>query len=312
MNCVYRTLLATVAVAFSGVTASAETITVCASGCDYTSINAAIDAASNGDVIQLAAETYFEGEQIDTLGKAIMLRGVLDKAGEPASVLDGAGTHRVLLCQNGESEGIVFKQLVIKNGFAENGGGMYVGGGSRPLLLNCRFVGNHAADEGGGMFNASSPMLVDCVLQGNSAGFVGGGMYNWGSGSSPTLTRCVVVDNSAVSVGGGIANLNINSPTWTALSCCLICDNEPSQIYKAWTDGGGNCVNDSCEECGPPPSACPSDLDQNCRVDASDLGLLIAAWNSDGANVQGSDINCDGIVNAADLGLLIGAWGPCQ
>ena len=87
----YRTLLAAVALAVSSVTASAETITVCASGCDYTSINAAIGAASDGDVIQLAAETYFEGEQIDTLGKAITLRGVLDKAGEPASVLDGAG-----------------------------------------------------------------------------------------------------------------------------------------------------------------------------------------------------------------------------
>ena len=89
MNCMYRTLLATVALALSSVTASAETITVCASGCDYTSINAAISAASNGDVIQLAAETYFEGEQIDTLGKAITLRGATNKSGEPASILDG-------------------------------------------------------------------------------------------------------------------------------------------------------------------------------------------------------------------------------
>ena len=96
MNHMYRTLLAAVALAFSGVAASAETITVCASGCDDTSINAAIIAASDGDVIQLAAETYFEGSQIDTLGKAITLRGVLDKAGDPASVLDGADTHRVI------------------------------------------------------------------------------------------------------------------------------------------------------------------------------------------------------------------------
>lgn len=40
---------------------SAETITVCAKGCDHTSINAAITVASDGDVIQLAAETYREG-----------------------------------------------------------------------------------------------------------------------------------------------------------------------------------------------------------------------------------------------------------
>ena len=57
---------------------------------------------------------------------------------------------------------------------------------------------------------------------------------------------------------------------------------------------------------------CPGDLDQNGEVDASDLGLLIAAWNTDGSIVEGSDLKGDGIVCAADLGLLIGAWGPCQ
>ena len=68
--------LTIVALAASGLfaattTATAETITVCANGCDYTSINDAIDASSDGDVIQLAAETYFEGEQIDTDGKVV-------------------------------------------------------------------------------------------------------------------------------------------------------------------------------------------------------------------------------------------------
>ena len=56
--------------------ATADTITVCASGCDHTSINAAIDAASDGDVLQLSAETYTEGTTIDTDGKAITILGV--------------------------------------------------------------------------------------------------------------------------------------------------------------------------------------------------------------------------------------------
>ena len=63
MKHMYRMLFATVALAFLSVTASASTITVGASGCDDTSINAAISAASGGDVIHLSAETYFEGEQ---------------------------------------------------------------------------------------------------------------------------------------------------------------------------------------------------------------------------------------------------------
>ncbi len=94
INDILRTLPALLFLAVSSLAAAAEAITVCADGCDYTSINAAIATARDGDVIQLAAETYFEGEQIDTLGKAVTLRGSLDKAGEPASVLDGAGKHR--------------------------------------------------------------------------------------------------------------------------------------------------------------------------------------------------------------------------
>ena len=64
----------TVALAGIGLLASAtvaDTLTVCASGCQYTSINAAIDAATNGDVIVLSAETYAEGDVIDTDGTAV-------------------------------------------------------------------------------------------------------------------------------------------------------------------------------------------------------------------------------------------------
>ncbi|MDC0991994.1 hypothetical protein OAR33_00300 [bacterium] len=169
---IYRTLLSTVALAISSVTASAETITVCASGCDYTSINAAIAVASDGDVIQLAAETYFEGEQIDTLGKAITLRGVLDKAGEPASVLDGAGTHRVLICERGETNTTSFENLFVQNG--------------------------SAADYGGGSRNqASSPRFSKCNFRNNASVFYGGGMYN-GNGSSPVVVSCVFLKITAI------------------------------------------------------------------------------------------------------------------
>ncbi|MCP3936232.1 MAG: hypothetical protein GY708_12770, partial [Actinomycetia bacterium] len=140
--------------------ATAETITVCANGCDYTSINDAIEDSSNGDVIQLAAETYFEGEEIDPGGKAITLRGVLNKAGEPASVLDGAGAHRVLVCQSGEASATSFENLVIQNGSDEDGGGMF-NEGSSPILTNCTFMNNSADEDGGGMYNneESSPTL---------------------------------------------------------------------------------------------------------------------------------------------------------
>ena len=247
MNCMYRTLLATVALAFSSVTASADTITVCADGCDYTSINAAIAAASDGDVIQLSAETYFEGSQIDTLGKAITLRGVLYKAGEPASVLDGAGTHRVLICQSGEGAGTIFERLVIRNGLASgnfpdgNGGGM-LNQFSNPTLTNCTFTGNSATYQGGGMYNSySSPTMTDCTFTGNSADD-GGGMFN-NSSSSPTLTDCTFADNSA-DFGGGMYNNSSNS----TLTACTLCGNAPTQVFGGFTDLGGNCLAYSCDD----------------------------------------------------------------
>jgi len=39
---------------------SGATYTVCGSGCDFTSIQAAVDAASNGDTINVGAGTYNE------------------------------------------------------------------------------------------------------------------------------------------------------------------------------------------------------------------------------------------------------------
>jgi formylglycine-generating enzyme required for sulfatase activity len=46
-------------------------------------------------------------------------------------------------------------------------------------------------------------------------------------------------------------------------------------------------------------------------VNGADLGLVLAAWGSDGSDEPGSDINADGLVNGADLAFVIGAFGPC-
>ena len=84
-------LAATGLFAFTTSVVTAETITVCASGCDHTSMISAVLAAADGDVIQLSAETYAEGATIDSLGKAITLRGATDKAGSPVTILEGGG-----------------------------------------------------------------------------------------------------------------------------------------------------------------------------------------------------------------------------
>ena len=87
---------------------------------DQATIKAAIDAAVNGDVIQLEADTYYEGEVLSTQGKAITIRGVEGSDGTPLSIIDGANTHRVLQCTNNETDTTVFENLVIQNGYNSN------------------------------------------------------------------------------------------------------------------------------------------------------------------------------------------------
>ena len=61
----------------------------------------------------------------------------------------------------------------------------------------------------------------------------------------------------------------------------------------------------------PAMAQCPGDITGNGMVNGADLGLVLAAWGSDGTDEPGSDINADGLVNGADLAFVIGAFGPC-
>ena len=89
------------------------------------------------------------------------------------------------------------------------------------------------------------------------------------------------------------------------------CNNDGIVDYGQILDGtfpdtNLNGVPDECEN-----SICVGDITGNGQVDAADLGILLAVWNTAGKSNPAADINGDGTVNAADLGLLLGNWGPC-
>ena len=195
-------------------------------------IQAAIDVASNGDTIQLAAGQYDITTTIDPGGKQVTILGTVDGNGAPTSVLDGGnpvgGTSgvRVLICQNGETSTTVFENLVIQNGVAAAGGGMS-NNGSNPTLTNCTFRGN-SAKVGGGMYNtnSSSPTLANCNFCGNvdGSGFnsISGDAINGSSSGNNLLDAACVfgdingdgvfnyADRAAMNIALGVCDADIN------------------------------------------------------------------------------------------------------
>ena len=94
--------------------AQAATITVGPEGCDYASIQRAVEEANPGDTISVQSGTYRENLVVD---KSIVLRGTDSGSGKP--VLDGKGVGSAITLA---ADQITFEGFVVKNsGFGKAG-----------------------------------------------------------------------------------------------------------------------------------------------------------------------------------------------
>ena len=108
--------------AFIGISATiAGTINVPG---DYALIQDAIDASSNGDVIDVAAGTYNEHE-LNPDGKAITIQGTLNADGSLATIVDAQQNGSVFVIDSGEGDGTLIKNLLITGGDDDFGGGIH-------------------------------------------------------------------------------------------------------------------------------------------------------------------------------------------
>jgi hypothetical protein len=60
---------------------------------------------------------------------------------------------------------------------------------------------------------------------------------------------------------------------------------------------------------GDPQECCFGDIDGNQVVDGGDLALVLAAWNTSGAQ---ADLDQSSFVDGADLALVLSQWGVCD
>ncbi|GAF72046.1 unnamed protein product, partial [marine sediment metagenome] len=189
--------------------------TVCPGGeCDFTTIQDAVDAASDGDTIKVAQGIYTSSAfQVVYVNKAITLTGgytttdwvhshpvtqatVIDAEGvtrRRGVYIDGSGVATITLATltiqrgGGDHYGrgvyIVTGTVVLRESrlLDNSGGGVYVGGGTATLSGNT-FQGNSTEDRGGGVYVAGATVtLSGNAIISNTAGYHGGGVYSWDS-----------------------------------------------------------------------------------------------------------------------------------
>jgi len=147
----------------------------------------------------------------------------------------------------------------IGNRAGEDGGGMYNGWESEPMLTNCMFTANSAADSGGAVYNYWSGLrLMNCIFSGNLSSKGGGGMFS--DDSWPRLINCTFSGNSA-SNGNALAcdSYEHEDPSKLQLTNCILWDggdeiwnNDESTIAITYSDveggwpGEGNIDADPC------------------------------------------------------------------
>jgi hypothetical protein len=184
----------------------ADTLRVCVTGClysDYTSIQAAIDAARTGDRILIAPGTYTETLQIlpPVAAKTLTLIG----SGSLQTIVDSGQQDCVLEVETDYTVNII--GLTFTNGKCCPAGGILNHG--KLILTNVTVSHNEGDETAGGIGNDIDATLtmINSTLSANtstdSLGGRGGGLFNLGTAS---LTNTTVSSNSAPVSGGGIEN----------------------------------------------------------------------------------------------------------
>lgn len=205
--------------------AAGNTYTVCPAGpptCGYSSVQSAVEAAGDGDVIKVATGTYTGVSdkgghtQVVYVDKSVTIRGGYTTAfSEPPdptanpTTLDAEGGGRVLFIMGDISPTIEGLRLTGGDATAlgsdEEGGGVYVQSAAVTFTDNQVF-GNTAANGGGFTLYDSASTLSHNTITSNDAQS-SGGLWMWQCDNA-TLNDNIISYNTAISDTGGLRSLD--------------------------------------------------------------------------------------------------------
>jgi parallel beta-helix repeat protein/YD repeat-containing protein len=225
---------------------------------DQPTIQAAINAANNGDTVMVSDGTYHEN--INFNGKAITVTSV---NGASVTTIDGSKTATVVLFVTNETSSSALNGFTITNGFAGNqapnfgeGGGIAVEGSS-PTITNNVITANGACNGAGIGIGFAGPLIQGNTISNNfqsgcSGGIGGGGVSIRGQSDSTRLQNNVITNNTMTDSGingGGLSLFAAGAPLLqnniisnnTLLGIAMVNAGTPHMIQNLITDntGGG-------------------------------------------------------------------------
>ncbi len=205
----------------------------------YTDIQSAVDAAVADDEIWVAAGTYAPAlNPVVTMKAGVAIYGGFDDADvvrddrdwdTNVTVLSGSSTNRCVIgANNARLDG-----FTVRDGNADQGGGMYNSGVTGLSVAHCIFT-NDVAGSGAGISNDSSTIsIAECLftgITGTETGQVGLCVYN--SDSTLSINNCTFSGNtSSFDQLSGLCMYN--SDCHGIISNCVFKDNIMTTGYTA-------------------------------------------------------------------------------
>jgi len=187
-----------------------------------TNVQAALDAAGDGDEIIVSAGVYAVSAPILVTNNVVLGSA----AGSAATVLANTANGRVLQVLASVA---VIRGFTISNGVAVQGGGVLCTNNTLVTLAACVLVNNKANGSvgiGGGVYATRCDMAItNCAVYGNTATYSGGGI-NVRNGAL-SIADTVVISNSAAGWGGN--GIETYATTGVIQRC-----------HVAFNRGGGN------------------------------------------------------------------------
>jgi hypothetical protein len=171
----------------------------------YTSIQAAIDCATNGDTV-LVADGIFTGTGNREIAFHNKLITVKSEHGPLYTILDCQNLGRGFHISDNEDSTSAIIGFTIRNGRGGEGGGGGISmvGGAWPMIVDC-IIDSCSATKGGAIYitGADRQWIRNCIFRNNNAVEGGGGVFYENNGHDTHLADCLFEGNSA-SNGGAV------------------------------------------------------------------------------------------------------------